>query len=151
MNAGLKRFKCRLGKTKSTTNLSFPRPDHLGKNWMYSWRAARRTVLYRCMNGSIQLLIWFTLLQCYYPGLYVFSWSGVSPRSSSFRLALVKNGREIPAAAWAEKNGYQTGSISIVLYLGQNDRVQLELSEGQLYEPSNSLRGYTTFTGYKLS
>ena len=46
---------------------------------------------------------------------------------------------------------YQTGSISIVLYLGQNDRVQLELSEGQLYEPSNSLRGYTTFTGYKLS
>ena len=64
---------------------------------------------------------------------------------------MVKNGREIPAAAWAEQNGYQTGSISIVLYLGQNDRVQLELSEGQLYEPSNSLRGYTTFTGYKLS
>ena len=89
-------------------------------------------------------------MQCYYPGLYVFSWSGVSPQSSSFRLALVLNGREI-AFVWAEQNGYQSGSNTVVLDLRQNDRVQLELSEGQLYEPSNSFRGYTTFTGYKLS
>lgn len=46
------------------------------------------------------------IFSTYYPGLYVFSWTGVSPSNSQFRLTLMKNGREI-AHAWSEEHGYQ--------------------------------------------
>ena len=87
---------------------------------------------------------------CYHAGAYVFSWSAVSPRNSQFRLSLLKNSREY-AHSWGEEGGYQSGANSVVLQLERNDRVELRLTEGRIYEPSSSSRGYTTFTGYKLN
>ena len=87
---------------------------------------------------------------CYHAGTYVFSWSAVGPRNSQFRVTLLKNSREY-AHAWGEEDGYQSASNSVALELQRNDRVELRLAEGRLYEPSSSTRGYTTFTGYKLN
>ena len=55
------------------------------------------------------------------------------------------------AHVWAEQNGYQSASNSAVLYLHEGDRVELRITEGSIFEPSNSYRGYTTFSGFKLS
>ena len=82
--------------------------------------------------------------------MYFFSWSGVSPNNSQLRLALTKNGLEI-AFSWSEINGYESGSNSVISYLNRGDRIQLKVSEGQLYEPTQSYRGYTTLSGFKLS
>ena len=87
---------------------------------------------------------------CRYPGLYVFGWSAVAPKHSQFRVSLVKNGREI-GHSWGDTEGYHSGGNMVTLYLNTNDRVMLRLTEGKLYEPDNSNRGYTTFTGFKLN
>eukprot|EP00095_Tigriopus_kingsejongensis_P008044 snap_masked-scaffold201_size263271-processed-gene-1.3 protein:Tk08044 transcript:snap_masked-scaffold201_size263271-processed-gene-1.3-mRNA-1 annotation:"hypothetical protein DAPPUDRAFT_331010" len=85
----------------------------------------------------------------YFPGVYVFTWSGVSPKFTNFRLTLMKNGYEV-GQTWGEQTGYQSGSNTIILSLNSGDRVYLQVSEGHLYEPDSSDRGYTTFSGYKL-
>ena len=63
---------------------------------------------------------------------------------------MTKNGREI-AFSWSERNGYENGSNSVILNLNRGDRIQLKISEGRLYEPTKSYRGYTTLSGFKLS
>ncbi|TRY79514.1 hypothetical protein TCAL_09334 [Tigriopus californicus] len=88
--------------------------------------------------------------KAYYSGAYVFSWSGVSPSSNNFRLTLMKNGLEV-GQIWGDRIGYQSGANTVVLELNAGDRVYLRVSEGQLYEPDSSNRGYTTFSGYKLN
>jgi len=89
--------------------------------------------------------------ECYYPGTYVFSWSAVSPSNSETRLSLYENGRETGHHVWADRNGYQSASETAVLNLKRGAKVELRLTEGQLYEPSNSGRGYNTFSGFKLN
>lgn len=88
--------------------------------------------------------------KAYYAGAYVFSWSGVSPNSENFRLTLMKNGLEV-GQIWGDRIGYQSGANTVVLQLNSGDRVYLRVSEGELYEPDSSNRGYTTFSGYKLN
>lgn len=89
--------------------------------------------------------------ECYFPGTYVFSWSAVSPSNSETRLSLYENGRETGHHVWADRNGYQSASETAVLNLSRGAKVELRLTEGQLYEPSNSGRGYNTFSGFKLN
>ena len=89
--------------------------------------------------------------ECYHPGTYVFSWSAVSPTELETRLSLFKNGQETGHHSWADRNGYQSASQMAVLNLIRGDRVELRLTEGRLYEPSSSRRGYNTFSGFKLN
>ena len=89
--------------------------------------------------------------ECYHPGTYVFSWSAVSPTELETRLSLFKNGQETGHHSWADRNGYQSASQMAVLNLIRGDRVDLRLTEGRLYEPSSSRRGYNTFSGFKLN
>ena len=89
--------------------------------------------------------------ECYHPGTYVFSWSAVSPTELETRLSLFKNGQESGHHSWADRNGYQSASQMAVLNLIRGDRVELRLTEGRLYEPSSSRRGYNTFSGFKLN
>ena len=81
------------------------------------------------------------------------------------RLSLVRGGVEL-ASSWADRwpgpasdsscdpcsprKGYQTASGSTVVTLRSGDRVSLVVEEGQLYEPTYSGRGYTTFSGYRI-
>jgi len=88
---------------------------------------------------------------CYYPGTYVFTWTAVSPRDSETRLSLFESGRETGHHLWSDRNGYQSASQTAVLNLNRNARVELRLTEGRSYEPSNTGRGYTTFSGFKLN
>jgi len=89
--------------------------------------------------------------ECNYPGTYVFSWSAVSPSNSETRISLYENGRETGHHVWADRSGYQSASETAVLNLSRGARVELRLTEGRLYEPSNSGRGYNTFSGFKLN
>jgi hypothetical protein len=89
--------------------------------------------------------------ECYHPGTYVFSWSAVSPTELETRISLFKNGQETGHHSWADRNGYQSASQMAVLNLIRGDRVELRLTEGRLYEPSSSRRGYNTFSGFKLN
>ena len=88
---------------------------------------------------------------CYHPGTYVFSWSAVSPTELETRISLFKNGQETGHHSWADRNGYQSASQMSVLNLIRGDRVELRLTEGRLYEPYSSRRGYNTFSGFKLN
>ncbi len=83
-------------------------------------------------------------------GLYVFSWSGVAPSQSQFRLSLSLNGRQM-AHSWGDTSGYQSAGNSVVLALRRGDRVSLVVSEGRIYEPTSTQTGYTTFTGYRIN
>ena len=76
--------------------------------------------------------------------------NAVAPKNVQFRVSLVKNGREV-GHTWGDTEGYHSAGNTVTLYLDRNDRVMLRLTEGQLYESSNSNRGYTTFTGFKLN
>jgi len=89
--------------------------------------------------------------ECHYPGTYVFSWSAVSPSNSETRVSLYENGRETGHHVWADRSGYQSASETAILTLSRGARVELRLTEGRLYEPSNSGRGYNTFSGFKLN
>ena len=82
-------------------------------------------------------------------GTYHFSWAALSPANRQLRLALVRNGQE-QAASWADMAGFQTASGTAAITLRRGDTVYLYIEEGQVYEPSNSARGYTTFTGYRV-
>jgi len=89
--------------------------------------------------------------ECYYPGTYVFSWSVVSPSNEETRVSLYENGRETGHHVWGDRNGYQSASNTAVLTLRKGSRVELRLTEGRLYEPSTSSRGYNSFSGFKLN
>merc|ERR1712165_626857 len=89
--------------------------------------------------------------ECYYPGTYVFSWSVVSPSNEETRVSLYKDGRETGHHVWGDRNGYQSASNTAVLSLRKGSRVELRLTEGRLYEPSTSSRGYNSFSGFKLN
>ena len=82
-------------------------------------------------------------------GTYHFSWTALSPDRSELRLGLMMNGLEM-ASSWADSQGYQSSSGSLVLSLRRGDEVSLEVSEGEVFESRSSSRGYTTFTGYKI-
>lgn len=69
--------------------------------------------------------------------------------SQSIRAAIVKNSDEI-AIIWGEKIGYQSASSSVILQLEKNDRVYVNIKEGEIYETSKVGRGYTTFSGFRL-
>merc|ERR1712038_106519 len=89
--------------------------------------------------------------ECYYPGIYVFSWSVVSPSNEETRVSLYENGRETGHHVWGDRNGYQSASNTAVLNLRKGSRVELRLTEGRLYEPSTTSRGYNSFSGFKLN
>ena len=88
--------------------------------------------------------------ECYYPGVYVFAWTAVSPSGSEARVSLFKNGVE-EGHTWSDSRGYQSASNQIALALSQGDRVSLRVTEGRVYEPTSTYRGYTTFSGYKIN
>ena len=44
--------------------------------------------------------------------------------------------------------GLINGPVTVVV---QADVVYLRVTEGSIYEPTTSSRGYTTFTGFKLN
>ena len=90
------------------------------------------------------------VFEAYNPGLYVFSWSSVSPSGSEARVSLFKNGQE-EAHSWSDSKGYQSASNQVVLQLRQGDRVSLRVTEGRVFEPTSTYRGYTTFSGYKIN
>ena len=46
-----------------------------------------------------------TLLCSKEPGVYVFSWSAVSPSGSETRVSLFKDGREAGAHTWSDVKG----------------------------------------------
>merc|ERR1712038_1073255 len=89
--------------------------------------------------------------ECYYPGTYVFSWSVVSPSNEETRVSLYEDGRETGHHVRGDRNGYQSASNTAVLNLRKGSRVELRLTEGRLYEPSTSARGYNSFSGFKLN
>lgn len=116
---------------------------------------------------------------CFYPGVYFFTFSALSPQSRQFkwvliflsnvtallselnyfmtlyllfcfgRLALIKNNQEI-VSSWGDSNGYQMGTNSVILPMNANDRVYLVLQEGSLHETNTLGRGYTTFSGFRI-
>lgn len=82
-------------------------------------------------------------------GTYSFSWSALSTERHHLQLGLMRNGLE-QVSSWADRTGYQTASGSAVLTLRRGDTVWLEVLDGEVHEPRNSERGYTTFSGYRL-
>ena len=87
--------------------------------------------------------------ECYYPGIYVFHWTAVSPQNTQFRISLAKNSVE-KGHSWGHYDGYQSATNTVVLDLQRGDEVTLKLTEGSIYEPNSSNRGYTTFSGYRI-
>ncbi|KAI9556577.1 hypothetical protein GHT06_016367 [Daphnia sinensis] len=86
---------------------------------------------------------------CFYPGSYFFTFTAVSDSGSHFKAALMKNSEEV-ATIWGERVGYQSASNTVILNLEKNDRVFVNLKEGEIYETSKAGRGYTTFSGFRL-
>merc|ERR1712227_247583 len=82
-------------------------------------------------------------------GTYSFSWSALSPDRQQLRLSLMMNGLEM-SSSWADSAGYQSSSGSTVLTLRRGDTVALVVTDGEVFEPRDSRRGYTTFTGYRI-
>ena len=82
-------------------------------------------------------------------GTYSFSWSALSPDRQQLRLGLMMNGQEM-SSSWADSAGYQSSSGSTVLTLRRGDTVALVVTDGEVFEPSNSRRGYTMFSGYRI-
>merc|ERR1712012_517589 len=82
-------------------------------------------------------------------GTYTFSWSALSPDRQQLRLGLMMNGQEM-SSSWADSAGYQSSSGSTVLTLRRGDTVALVVADGEVFEPSNSRRGYTMFSGYRI-
>merc|ERR1712227_740329 len=82
-------------------------------------------------------------------GTYSFSWSALSPDRQQLRLSLMMNGLEM-SSSWADSVGYQSSSGSTVLTLRRGDTVALVVTDGEVFEPRDSRRGYTTFTGYRI-
>merc|ERR1712227_679253 len=82
-------------------------------------------------------------------GTYTFSWSALSPDRQQLRLGLMMNGQEM-SSSWADSAGYQSSSGSTVLTLRRGDTVALVVTDGEVFEPSNSRRGYTMFSGYRI-
>merc|ERR1712227_47707 len=77
-------------------------------------------------------------------GTYSFSWSALSPDRQQLRLSLEMT------SSWADSAGYQSSSGSTVLTLRRGDTVALVVTDGEVFEPSNSRRGYTMFSGYRI-
>ncbi|KZS05891.1 C1q-related factor [Daphnia magna] len=86
---------------------------------------------------------------CFYPGSYFFTFTAVSDSGSHFKAALMKNSDEV-ATVWGERVGYQSASNTVILNLEKNDRVFVNMKEGEIYETSKVGRGYTTFSGFRL-
>ena len=82
-------------------------------------------------------------------GTYVFSWSDLSSNNDHLQLALMRNGLEM-ASSWADAQGYQSAGSTAVLTLRRGDVVFLSVLGGEVHEPRNSDRGYTTFSGYRI-
>ena len=82
-------------------------------------------------------------------GTYSFSWSALSTDRNHLQLALMRNGLEL-VSSWADRTGYQSAGGTAVLTLRRGDRVWLAVLDGEIHEPRNSERGYTTFSGYRL-
>ena len=82
-------------------------------------------------------------------GTYSFSWSALSPDRQQLRLSLMMNGLEM-SSSWADSAGYQSSSGSTVLTLRRGDTVALVVTDGEVFEPRDSRRGYTTFSGYRI-
>ena len=60
------------------------------------------------------------------------------------------NSREV-VNSWAERDGYQTASGSVVFTMRKGDSVELLVIEGDVYEPRNTDRGYTALSGYRVA
>ncbi|XP_046639591.1 complement C1q tumor necrosis factor-related protein 4-like [Daphnia pulicaria] len=86
---------------------------------------------------------------CFYPGSYFFTFTAISDSGSHFKAALMKNSDEV-VVAWGERVGYQSASNSVILNLDKNDRVYLNIKEGEIYETSKTGRGYTSFSGFRI-
>ena len=82
-------------------------------------------------------------------GTYVFSWSALSSSNNHLQLALMRNGLEM-VSSWADSQGYQSASGTAVLTLRRGDLLYLSVLGGEVHEPRNSDRGYTTFSGYRI-
>ena len=82
-------------------------------------------------------------------GTYFFSWSALSSGNNHLQLALMRNGLEM-ASSWADAQGYQSAGSTAVLTLRRGDVVFLSVLGGEVHEPRNSDRGYTTFSGYRI-
>ena len=82
-------------------------------------------------------------------GTYVFAWSALSTNNNHLQLALMRNGLEM-ASSWADTQGYQAASGTTVLTLRRGDVVFLSVLGGEIHEPRNSERGYTSFTGHRI-
>ena len=82
-------------------------------------------------------------------GTYHFSWAALSPARQHLKLALIRNGQE-QAVSWADEAGYQTASGAALLTLRRGDKVYLYVEEGEVFEPSNTKRGYATFSGHRI-
>ena len=82
-------------------------------------------------------------------GTYSFSWSALNTERHHLQLGLMRNCLEL-VSSWADRSGYQTASGAAVLTLRRGDTVWLEVLDGEVHEPRNSERGYTTFSGYRL-
>ena len=82
-------------------------------------------------------------------GTYSFSWSALSPDGRQLRLGLMHNGQEM-VSSWADSEGYQSSSGSTVLTLRRGDIVTLMITDGEIFEPNTSTRGYTTFSGFRI-
>ena len=54
------------------------------------------------------------------------------------------------SVSWADEAGYQTASGAALLTLRRGDKVYLYVEEGEVYEPSNTNRGYATFSGHRI-
>ncbi len=62
----------------------------------------------------------------------------------------MKNSDEI-VVGWGEQVGYQSASNSAILNLEKNDRVYLNIREGEIYETAKvGHHGYTSFSGFRV-
>ncbi|XP_046638735.1 complement C1q tumor necrosis factor-related protein 4-like [Daphnia pulicaria] len=87
---------------------------------------------------------------CFYPGSYFFTFTAISASGHHFKTALMKNSDEV-VVGWGEQVGYQSASNSAILNLEKNDRVYLNIREGEIYETSKVGRhGYTSFSGFRV-
>ncbi|XP_042874458.1 complement C1q-like protein 4 [Penaeus japonicus] len=79
-------------------------------------------------------------------GVYFFTFHAVSPETSDFTLALMKNGK-YQVTAYGSKGNYQQGSNSALLVLNAGEKVHLELQDGSVYEHPYD-EAYTTFSAF---
>merc|ERR1712172_23150 len=81
-------------------------------------------------------------------GTYYFSWNTVSPSNEELQLFLMVDGKE-KANCYAEFEGRDSCSGSIVLRLRRNDVVTLRIKRGQMFEDQGEI-SFNSITGYMI-